>query len=995
MNESFKGPARERLGRIFSYIRELTRLRTPPVGEVSSYPWTLFFSKLPSHPTIQHRISSQDADQSDGILLRVIRPTETKCPDLPIQLKDWIKNGWDQLSNDPIKIDARNTIDKSGQTTTEYFEDDSKRREYFAVWIDKRNSWKAAEVPVREAGEVFSNLFNLLGRMQRESEKFQLYIGDGHLIWTSAQGNVSHPLLLQKVELEFNSSVPEFIIRESDDAPDLYSELLRFHELDGTGIQVSKVRLSEGNAHPLENGHTSEFLKFVIHRFFDKGQYFESYKDSLNTTNPHIYRDPVLFLGSRTQSFIEALDKLIEAIPKMEEIPEALYRIVGFDPSLESSPQSELLSGTNTNPEVPSSPVQEVDYLLTKPANKEQERIISRLETSGSVLVQGPPGTGKSHTIANIIGHLLANGKTVLVASHTAKALRVVREKVAKPLRPLCVSVLDNDVESKSQLEESINGIVGYAKVQKEIDHVRSELQDVSAQYVEKLAWLYQLDRTGLKERQAITGWQQLQAKLTKTGRGKLDAVRKREAKKLLTDCKGSVPVWVMPLSKVFESFDLTTTKFDVVILDEASQSDITALVAFSIAKQIIVVGDSEQVTPQAVGQELTKVQGLIDELLEGVPNRMLYDGKTSVYDLAEQSFGETIRLVEHFRCVPNIIQFSNLLSYNGEIKPLRESSSSPFEEHLIVHRVDTGSNLNKVNKNEAIEIASLIAAMTETKEYSKATIGVISLLGQEQAVVIDTTLQKYLRPEIYQGHGILCGNASQFQGDERDVILISMVDTCDEPPLRMRQTEDFKKSYNVAASRARDQLWIIHSLNPATDLKPGDLRLRLIQHAENPQSITNALETASLKAESPFERMVMADLIQAGFRVTPQWEVGAYRIDMIIEGKNNRIALECDGDRFHPPEKLADDIQRQLVLERLGWKFIRIRGTEYFRDPKKAMNRVFGELAALGIEKLGPAGDSAVGVVGPSELRKRILNRAFQLREQWLAEEAAKESAA
>jgi len=377
------------------------------------------------------------------------------------------------------------------------------------------------------------------------------------------------------------------------------------------------------------------------------------------------------------------------------------------------------------------------------------------------------------------------------------------------------------------------------------------------------------------------------------------------------------------------------------------------------------------------------------------VPNRMLYDGKTSVYDLAEQSFGETIRLVEHFRCVPNIIQFSNLLSYNGEIKPLRESSSSPFEEHLIVHRVDTGSNLNKVNKNEAIEIASLIAAMTETKEYSKATIGVISLLGQEQAVVIDTTLQKYLRPEIYQGHGILCGNASQFQGDERDVILISMVDTCDEPPLRMRQTEDFKKSYNVAASRARDQLWIIHSLNPATDLKPGDLRLRLIQHAENPQSITNALETASLKAESPFERMVMADLIQAGFRVTPQWEVGAYRIDMIIEGKNNRIALECDGDRFHPPEKLADDIQRQLVLERLGWKFIRIRGTEYFRDPKKAMNRVFGELAALGIEKLGPAGDSAVGVVGPSELRKRILNRAFQLREQWLAEEAAKESAA
>ena len=104
----------------------------------------------------------------------------------------------------------------------------------------------------------------------------------------------------------------------------------------------------------------------------------------------------------------------------------------------------------------------EIDFLLTKPANKEQERVIERLENTGSVLVQGPPGTGKSHTIANIIGHLLASGKTVLVSSHTSKALRVVRDKVAKDLQPLCVAVLDKDAESKSQLEESVNGIVSY-----------------------------------------------------------------------------------------------------------------------------------------------------------------------------------------------------------------------------------------------------------------------------------------------------------------------------------------------------------------------------------------------------------------------------------------------------------------------------------------------------------------------------------------------------
>lgn len=115
-------------------------------------------------------------------------------------------------------------------------------------------------------------------------------------------------------------------------------------------------------------------------------------------------------------------------------------------------------------PELPSVPVSKsnVDYLLTKPSNKEQERVIKKLEETGAVLVQGPPGTGKSHTIANILGHLLANGKRVLVSSHTSKALRVVREQVVEELRPLCISVLDNDHESKGQLEDSVNKIVNY-----------------------------------------------------------------------------------------------------------------------------------------------------------------------------------------------------------------------------------------------------------------------------------------------------------------------------------------------------------------------------------------------------------------------------------------------------------------------------------------------------------------------------------------------------
>jgi superfamily I DNA and/or RNA helicase len=108
-----------------------------------------------------------------------------------------------------------------------------------------------------------------------------------------------------------------------------------------------------------------------------------------------------------------------------------------------------------------------------------------------------------------------------------------------------------------------------------------------------------------------------------------MDSKRKRESRGLLKKCKDSVPVWIMPLSKVYESFDFKGNDFDVLILDEASQSDITAIIALGIAKEVIIVGDKEQVTPQGIGQDLTQIQSLIDEYLEGIPNKMSYDGKT------------------------------------------------------------------------------------------------------------------------------------------------------------------------------------------------------------------------------------------------------------------------------------------------------------------------------------------------------------------------------
>src|SRR5260370_7652475 len=99
------------------------------------------------------------------------------------------------------------------------------------------------------------------------------------------------------------------------------------------------------------------------------------------------------------------------------------------------------------------------EVLLSKPANPEQIRIAQQLELHGGVLVQGPPGTGKTHTIGNLIGHLLAQGKSVLVTSQATKALRMGRHHIVPELRPLCVSLLENDLESRKQLESAVGSI--------------------------------------------------------------------------------------------------------------------------------------------------------------------------------------------------------------------------------------------------------------------------------------------------------------------------------------------------------------------------------------------------------------------------------------------------------------------------------------------------------------------------------------------------------
>src|SRR5438874_2714760 len=212
--------------------------------------------------------------------------------------------------------------------------------------------------------------------------------------------------------------------------------------------------------------------------------------------------------------------------------------------------------------------------------------------------------------------------------------------------------------------------------------------------------------------------------------------------------------------------------------------------------------------------------------------------------------------------------------------------------------------------------------------------------------------------------------------------MFLSVADSAEENQLRLRSEPMFKQRFNVAASRARDQMWVVHSLDPA-DLKPKDLRRRLIQHAEDPSAVRLLLKQSEDSSETALEHEVHNRLFEAGYRVLPHWRVGYYTIDLVVESSGRRLAIECDGDKPAAAEQLREDMARQAILERLGWSFVRVRGSEFFLDPEKAMKPVLTRLNEL---KIRPESGNAEAPQNGKEVLERIMRRAAEYRQHWLS---------
>ncbi|MCA1655627.1 MAG: hypothetical protein LC635_04110, partial [Pseudonocardiaceae bacterium] len=449
-------------------------------------------------------------------------------------------------------------------------------------------------------------------------------------------------------------------------------------------------------------------------------------------------------------------------------------------------------------------------------------------------------------------------------------------------------------------------------------------------------------------------------------GTGKYAARRRAEVRTAMDRCRSAVPVWIMPVYRIAEQLQVRRDMFDVVIVDEASQAGLEATFLQYLAPRMVVIGDDKQVSPTAVGVDQQQLRDLAGQYLADDPYRSAWqDPQRSLFDEAKMRYRGLLTLTEHRRCVPEIIGFSNRVAYEPDgirLVPVRQYGADRLEP---IRAVQVGGTVegttNKVNAAEVEAVVEQLEKCLADPRYDGRTFGVISLLGAAQAKAIERRLLERVAPEDWAARKLQCGDSADFQGAERDVMFLSMVAAAQDRLVPLTR-EMFVQRYNVAASRARDQMWVFHSVPLAALSNPEDMRFQLLDHCygmisarrEGFDGVLTVPVPPDVRVEpfnSLFEQRMANRLVALGYSVVPAFSVERLRLDLVVVGARARLAVVCEGDTWSGAAAYERDLATQRDLERCGWHLHRVRESTFYANEPHAVAALLTRLRDLDIQ--------------------------------------------
>ncbi|MDD3223282.1 MAG: hypothetical protein PHX70_00980 [Clostridium sp.] len=314
--------------------------------------------------------------------------------------------------------------------------------------------------------DLYDSFFELYISIQKDNSDREILWGNYILTWENENKKIVHPLITRELKLYFDAQNGKFLLKPCNEKYKMEFEIFKGLDIPNISeILKIKEQIDTGNFNFRNLKETKNLLNSIVHYLSSdinpSGEIKSSNKiGEIFKTNqcPRIYNMPSIIIKKREHNlWRDEIVNILKQIDMGVSIPSTVKAIVNSEKIVEEERTSSSFKAIGEN------------LLFPLKSNREQRLVADKLSKNYGVVVQGPPGTGKSQTIANLICDLLAHGKKVLVTSQTGRSLKVLSSKIPTDIRPLCISLLDDDAKSLAQLEDEVRIITEKLSLDPEI----------------------------------------------------------------------------------------------------------------------------------------------------------------------------------------------------------------------------------------------------------------------------------------------------------------------------------------------------------------------------------------------------------------------------------------------------------------------------------------------------------------------------------------------
>ncbi len=577
------------------------------------------------------------------------------------------------------------------------------------------------------------------------------------------------------------------------------------------------------------------------------------------------------------------------------------------------------------------------------------EKIETQLNIDGIII-----RAGKSSYLRNLkkyLTNILSGYKKIdneKTSKKIAKEIDKIQKKIAKLERKFENRVGEedkwgdffaNNLETKNPIKKIRKKYIGWKnnisethwELIKQLENELDNLNEQTKNYIEG-KYSEQIDRTLQNGRNELNTF--LKALRARRGARKEDLFNETNFEVILK----TFPIWLVKMSDIHNVLPLAAEMFDIAIIDEATQCDIASTIPIiQRAKFAVFTGDPNQLrhisflsrSKQNILKEKYGLHEISPEMLNYRDNSILDIISDNIENQQQVSF-----LNEHYRCLPAIIRFSNKNIYSSALKIMTSKPNIPINEGVELLNCNGTRDNQGINEAEAEKIISKVVDIIHNEESfiqpNCTSVGILSPF-RNQVDYISDKIKETLSIEQIEKHNIAVGTAYNFQGEERDTMLLSFVVDNNSHSMAFRHINK-QAVFNVAITRGRTMQYIYHSLD-IMQLKTDSL-LRKYLEDFNKESI----EKSDYKKDI-FAKEVKQELKKQGFKVWIGFVVAGLDIDIIFQKGEITYGIDLIG--FPGDFKEAFSLERYKMLNRAGLKIFPLPFTYWQVDKDNCMNEL------------------------------------------------------